>query len=102
MLHQGHHIINENICYFFLVESHLAKDIHSVSNSSGPALWVWVQVGTDPFHIGGPGRQCTRTVNSGKVRWTSHSPSELGGLLVGRPVAPSVASYNALVLAVSY
>jgi len=51
------------------------------------------------FQIGCPGPQCTGTINSGTVRWTSHNLSELGGLSAGCPAGPSVDSYNALVLA---
>jgi len=69
----------------------------SVSNGSGPALRVRVRVGTDLVLNGGLGRQYTRTVNSGTVRWTFHNPSELGGLSAGCPAGPSVDSYNALV-----
>jgi len=61
------------------------------------------EYGSEPtrFQIGGLGRHYTRTVNSGTVRWTSHNPSELGGLSAGCPAGcpagPSVDSYNALV-----
>ena len=59
--------------------------------------------GSEPnsCQTGGPGRQYTRTVNSGTIRWKSHKPSELPGLSVGFPAGPSVDSYNALVFAVS-
>jgi len=55
--------------------------------------------GSEPtrFQIAGPGRQYTRTINSGTVRWTSQNPSQLGGLSAGCPAGRSVDSYNALV-----
>jgi hypothetical protein len=58
--------------------------------------------GSDPnrWHIGGPGCQNTRTVDSGTVRCKSPNLSGLGRLSVGRAARPSVDLYNVLVLAV--
>jgi hypothetical protein len=72
----------------------------SVSNGSGLQLQVQVQIGTEPLPIHCLGHQCTRTVNSGKVRWSAPNLSELGELLVGCPAGLSVNLYNALVFAI--
>jgi len=58
--------------------------------------------GSEPnqWHIGGPGCQYGRTVNSNTVRWISSNPSQLGRLSVGRPAGSSVDLYNFLVFAV--
>jgi len=50
--------------------------------------------------IGILGRQNTRTINLGLVKWTSPNSSDFGGLSAGCPAFPSVDSYSALVFAV--
>jgi len=50
--------------------------------------------------IGGPGRQYTRTVDSGTIPSTSPYPSELGGFPAGCTASPSVNSYNMLAFAI--
>ena len=50
--------------------------------------------------LGGPGRQYTRTAQSGTVPWITPNPSELSGLSAGRPVGPSIDSHKALEFAV--
>jgi hypothetical protein len=50
--------------------------------------------------IGSPGRQYTRTVNSGTVQTKSPHPSELGGSSVRPPAGPFVNIYTALAFAI--
>jgi len=50
--------------------------------------------------IGGPGRQYTRTVDSGTVRLTSPYLSELSVFSEGCIAGPSVNSYNMLAFAI--
>jgi len=54
-----------------------------VGNHSGPSLWLWRQVGTEPSPVGGPGRQYIRTVILVTNRWMSPNLSELGALSAG-------------------
>jgi len=50
--------------------------------------------------MGGPGRQSTRTVDSGTVPSTSPYVSELGGFPAGCTPGPSVNSYTMLAFAI--
>ena len=60
--------------------------------------------GSEPncSQIGGLGCKYTRTSNWSMVQGQSPNLSELGRLLVGFPVGPSVDSFNAVVFAVSH
>jgi len=49
---------------------------------------------------GCPGRQYTRAITSGPVRWKFPNWSELGQMSAGRPARPSIDSYTAFVFAV--
>jgi len=50
------------------------------------------------YQVGRPGCQFTQTINWGTVQCKSPNSSELSGLSEGRPVSPSVDSYNVLLL----
>jgi hypothetical protein len=71
----------------------------SVSNGSGPPLWVRVQVKTERLPIWRSGLSTHRNCQFGTVQCKSRNPSALGGLSAGRPAGPSVDLYNVLVFA---
>ena len=60
------------------------------------------RIGLEPNRrqIRHPGRQFTRTVYFGTVRWKAPNQSGLGGFSAGCLAGPSVHSYNALPFAI--
>jgi len=85
-----------------VVEVHPCLHTSCVVLATGPDRFFGTRSELELFccQIRSPGRQDTRNVSWGTVRWTALNPSRLDRLSAGCPAGPSVYSYNALDFAV--